>query len=106
MKTKPLIAVFALVAAFVILILAVWYLQTNVSTPSVTPTPSPSPYLPPANVTANISLTPIRNYNDTSFPEGDYLLINGNVTNDSPNIAYNVGLHVGASAFVIHLFNL
>jgi hypothetical protein len=69
--------------------------------PILSPTPPPNPPLTPAKVTSNISITPIRNFNDTSFPEGDYLLINGSVTNNSTNTAYNVGLKVFDVALVL-----
>jgi hypothetical protein len=57
-------------------------------TPTQNLTPNSSPL--PTNVTANLQITAIRP------PVGYYLLINGTITNNSPNTAYNVGLHVSA----------
>lgn len=103
----------ALVIAIVAIVLGLIYLQleienltpksngeVNTPTPTLSPTPTPTPSLTPANVTSNISITPIRNFNDASFPEGDYLLINGTVTNNSTTAAYNVGLKVSDVALV------
>jgi hypothetical protein len=104
----------ALVVVAVLLTSAVWYIAignphftqntrptaTPYSTPTLTPSPtlSPTPTLvPAAHVTAEINAIPsyeLPNYTPNS---GDYLLINGTVTNNSPNIAYNVGLKVTAT---------
>jgi hypothetical protein len=59
---------------------------TSGLTPTTTPTSNPSP----ANVTADLQTTTIRP------PIGYYLSINGTVTNNSPNTAYNVGLRASA----------
>lgn len=80
-------------------------ITTSASTQSFKPTNSPSDTpktvqtpnissenanVPSANVTANLDTK-------TVFPpQGHYLLINGTITNNSPNPAYNVGLSVSA----------
>jgi hypothetical protein len=53
------------------------------------------PKVPAAIVTANINGSPRIGYlNGTA--QTQYIIVNGTVTNDSPNIAYNVGLNVTA----------
>lgn len=109
-----------LVTVAVVLIATVWYTQTyepkstliNTPSPTInqtltsspssipTPTLTPTPF-PQANVTANIIVTPIRNFDDANYLQGDYISINGTVTNNSPNTAYNVGLKVSAEAVVL-----
>jgi len=60
------------------------------STPSPTPTANPV-----ATVTANLNLKVV----DLNPGNGNWvILINGTVTDDSPNTAYGVGLHVFAPA--------
>ncbi len=105
---SKVVLVIVLVAIFSGLI----YLQTEIeniessqATPSPQPTaPKPSPTLTPtstpastsvpvATVTANINATPTRVAPNSG---GDVLIINGTVTNNSPNTAYNVGLRVTA----------
>lgn len=54
-------------------------------TPTSSPVPTPSPL--PASVTADVNYT----------ESGSALVINGTVTNKSPNTAYNVGLYVLAA---------
>jgi hypothetical protein len=57
----------------------------------------------PANaqsITSDITVTPIKNFNDTTYPQGDYLSIKGTVTNHDQDTAYNVGLKVSATALV------
>jgi cytoskeletal protein RodZ len=95
------------VIVIVVLVLAtgLWYTQTHMprSTPAPTPTPTPTPTATPtptststptgpaATVTANLNLKRV----DATPGSGHWvLLINGTVANDSPNIAYGVGLHV------------
>jgi hypothetical protein len=73
--------------------------QNVTPTPTLSSTPTASAYMH-ANVTANISVTSISNFHDTSIPQGVYLLINGTVTNNSP-IACGAGLHVIAYAVPI-----
>jgi hypothetical protein len=63
---------------------------TSTPTSGLTPTTTPTSNPLPANVTADLQTTTIRP------PIGYYLLINGTVTNNSPNTAYNVGLHANA----------
>jgi hypothetical protein len=63
-------------------------------TSTISSTPSPTPNESPASVTADISYIPV-----SVAPNGEggqYLVINGTVTNNSPNIANDVGLHVFA----------
>lgn len=76
---------------------------TSTLSPTQEPSFSPSstPTLPVANLSSNITVTSIRNFNDSSYLEGDYLSINGTVTNDSPNTAYDAGLKVSAAAIVL-----
>jgi hypothetical protein len=68
--------------------------QNPFPVPAVSPNPTGIP-LPSANVVAALNETHVRT-------GGDYLLINGTVTNDSPNTAWSVGLKVYATAY----FNL
>jgi hypothetical protein len=102
MKTSTVIV---LIVVTVVLTSAVWYLATtnqNVPIHNATPTPSTAvttttnptnvSYLP-TTVTSDLTSTHIRS-------NGDYLLINGTVTNSSPNTAYNVGLNVYATSFI------
>jgi uncharacterized protein YxeA len=94
MKTKLILV---LIVAVVIIISAFWYSQANTpkSTPIVTPTPKPT-----ANVTSDITVTPIKNFDNATYPQGDYLSIKGTVTNHGQDTASNVGLKVSATALI------
>ena len=68
---------------------------TNITHSSIStfPTSTPVSSQPPAaNVTAVLSDAE----NTNGSYSGDYLSINGTVTNNSPNVAYNVGIKVTA----------
>lgn len=92
----------AIVIIAVLLTSVVWFELTMPpnTTPVLNPTSSPtatstaSPKVPEATVTANINATPTLVSPNTSA--GEVLIINGTVTNNSPNTAYNVGLNVTA----------
>jgi hypothetical protein len=102
---KPIVAI-ALIIIAVLLTSVVWYMlivanqNANLSsnplpTPKLNSTSTPSPSaIPPATVKANIIATPTLLSPTTSA--GEILVINGTVTNNSPNTAYNVGLNVTA----------
>jgi hypothetical protein len=93
----------------VILTSAFWYAiiantpkSTPIVNPTATPTATPTSTSPPAaTVTANISVTANLQLNGSLPNSGDNLIINGTVTNNSPNTAYNVGLKVFAEAVVL-----
>jgi hypothetical protein len=103
MKT---VTVIGIVILAVVLTSAVWYTvifnapkSTPIARPTTIPTatltPTPIVSLAPATVTANVvasavSVAPL-------VSAGQVLVINGTVTNNSPNTAYNVGLHATAS---------
>ncbi len=58
----------------------------------------------PANaqsITSDVTVMPIKNFNDTTYPQGDYLSIKGTVTNHGQDTAYNVGLKVSSTALVL-----
>jgi hypothetical protein len=112
MKALPIVVI---VIAILVLATALWYTQMNrasptsnpaptttmptaTTTPITTPTPSitiPTTMPPASTVTAKLNqkMVDIKPYTGD-----DVLLINGTVTNDSPNTAYSVGLHVFAPA--------
>jgi|GEM_PF-4522627 hypothetical protein len=89
-----------------------WYILTNSNqqspptsslTPAATNTETQVP--PPATtVTASISATPSLQLNGSLPNSGDTLIINGTVTNNSTNTAYDVGLKVSAEALVLGQF--
>ena len=65
------------------------------TTPKATAAPTPLPTTSVATVTANLNLKWV----DTTPGSGHWvILINGTVTNVSPNTAYDAGLHVFAEA--------
>jgi hypothetical protein len=67
---------------------------TPTSTSTTSPTPASSTPPPPATLTADIVATAVSDAPDVSGSQ--VLVINGTVTNNSPNTAYNVGLHAFA----------
>ena len=68
-----------------------------IATPTLSPTLTPiSTPVPVATVTANINATPTLVAPTTSA--GEVLIINGTITNNSPNTAYNVGVRAFAIA--------
>jgi cytoskeletal protein RodZ len=97
-----------IVIAALVLATGLWYTQTHMArpTPDTTPTPAPTPTAPPTTTptaaptpTTTSSATVTANLNQkgveaTPGTNDWVILINGTVTNDSPNTAYGVGLHV------------
>lgn len=63
--------------------------------PEPTPNPEPQPTPTPPAATVNAIL------NATQISNGYYLLVNGTVTNNSSNTAYDVGLHITAGGYPI-----
>ncbi len=105
------ITITVIVIAVLVLAAGLWYTQTHMAhstqTPSPTPTaptpttatatptltaaPTLTPTTPASTVTGNLS---IKGVNAKPGSNDWVILINGTVTNDSPNTAYGVGLHV------------
>jgi hypothetical protein len=103
MKTIVVIAIVFLAVLLTSVVLIINQNMANqnstkpTSGPSATFSPTSTPastIVPVARVIGNIKATPTLVSPTTSA--GEVLIINGTVTNNSPNIAYNVGLNVTA----------
>jgi|WetSurMetagenome_2_1015567.scaffolds.fasta_scaffold95139_2 hypothetical protein len=107
------IAIIALLLGLIYIQLEIQNIQSNIqpkemnptSTPNITPSPSPTPYVPPASVISDLNYS----ISLSSDQRTDIVLVNGTVTNNSTNTAYNVGLLVTAystSSYYPYVYNL
>ena len=112
MKATTIVVI---VIAMLVLATALWYMQTYrashastpaptttmptaTATPITTPTPTittPTTMPPASTVTASLNQKVV---DIKPYTGDDVLLINGTVTNNSPNTAYDAGLHMFAPA--------
>jgi hypothetical protein len=112
-KVTLVIVIIGLLLGILFLQLEIQSIQSNIQpkemkptpTPTITPSPSPTPFVPPASVISDLNYS----IGLSSNQRTDIVLVNGTVTNNSTNTAYNVGLLVTAystSSYYPYVYNL
>jgi hypothetical protein len=98
---KKIIGILLITLLAIVLIVSNIYLlfnqpYQNANNPSPTPIPTPTSPTPTPEPTSMPTASVTAVLNATQIADTYSLLVNGTVTNNSPNTAYDVGLHVTA----------